>query len=113
MRISAVMMLGALILTGSAAAQQLEGVDGHPENQLVQNDPAKAAAGNYKLDLTQKFQEVSGTATMGGKTLKVENGRLSGENFTFELVDGSNRRIMMGSVSGGSITGKDWSATKG
>jgi len=74
---------------------------------------AKLGSDSYKLDLTQKFQEVSGSATMGGKTLKVENGRLAGESFTFELVDGGNRRIMMGTVSGNSITGKDWSATKG
>ena len=74
---------------------------------------AKVGPDSYKLDLTQKFQEVSGTATMSGKTLKVDNGRLAGENFTFELVDGGNRRVMMGKVSGGNITGKDWSATKG
>ncbi len=74
---------------------------------------AKVGNDSYKLDLTQKFQDVSGTAAMGGKTLKVENGRLAGETFTFDLVDGGNRRIMMGSVSGGNITGKDWSATKG
>jgi ubiquinone/menaquinone biosynthesis C-methylase UbiE len=74
---------------------------------------AKVGPDSYKLELTQKFQEVSGTATMSGKTLKVENGRLAGENFTFELVDGGNRRVMMGKVSGGNITGKDWSATKG
>lgn len=74
---------------------------------------AKVGNDSYKLDLTQKFQEVSGSASMGGKTLKVENGRLAGETFTFELVDGGNRRTLTGTVSGNSIAGKDWSATKG
>ena len=40
----------AIVLSGTAAAQRLEGVVGHPENELILSDPAKSAAGNYKLD---------------------------------------------------------------
>lgn len=74
---------------------------------------AKIGNDAYKLDLTQKFQEVSGSATAGGKTAKIENGRLAGETFTFELVEGSSRKVMSGKVSGGNISGDGWSATKG
>ena len=74
---------------------------------------AKIGNDSYKLDLSQKYQEVSGAATATGKSSKVENGRLAGETFTFELVEGSNRRVLSGKVSGNSITGNGWSATKG
>lgn len=74
---------------------------------------AKIGNDSYKLDLTQKFQEASGSATTGGKTVKIENGRLSGETFTFELVDSASRKLMSGKVSGNSIAGDGWSATKG
>jgi SAM-dependent methyltransferase len=74
---------------------------------------AKIGNDSYKLNLSQKFQEVSGSATATGKSAKIENGRLAGETFTFELVEGSNRRALSGKVSGDSITGDGWSATKG
>ncbi|MFN4284323.1 MAG: class I SAM-dependent methyltransferase [Alphaproteobacteria bacterium] len=74
---------------------------------------AKIGDDSYKLDLTQRFQEVTGSASAAGKSAKVENGRLAGETFTFELVDGANRRTLSGKVSGNSISGQGWSATKG
>jgi hypothetical protein len=42
----------ALVLAGSAAAQRLPDIVGHPENALILSDPAKSAAGVYKLDLS-------------------------------------------------------------
>ena len=72
------MMLGALLLAGAAAAQQLPGVVGHPENELILSDPAKVAAGNYKLD-------PSHTSVVG----RVLHGRLSYYSFRFDKVDGS------------------------
>ena len=74
---------------------------------------AKIGNDSYKLDLTQKFQEVTGSASAAGKSAKLENARLSGETFTFDLVEGTNRRTLSGKVSGNSITGSGWSATKG
>ncbi len=40
----------ALVLSGSAAAQQLPGVVGHAERELVDADPAVAPAGEYVVD---------------------------------------------------------------
>lgn len=44
------LVLGVLVVTGTAAAQQLPGLVGHEERELVNNDPAKAAAGAYEID---------------------------------------------------------------
>jgi polyisoprenoid-binding protein YceI len=68
----------ALLLTGAAGAQQLPDVEGHPENALILSDPAKAAAGNYKLD-------PSHTSVVG----RVLHGKLSFYSFRFDKVDGS------------------------
>jgi len=72
------MMLGALLVAGAAAAQQLPGVVGHPENALILTDPAKSAAGNYKIDPTH-------TSVTG----RVLHGKLSYYTFRFDKVDGS------------------------
>src|ERR1700680_2417766 len=71
-------MLGGLLLAGAAAAQQLPGVVGHPENALILTDPAKSAAGNYKIDPTH-------TSVTG----RVLHGKLSYYTFRFDKVDGS------------------------
>jgi len=71
-------MLGALLLAGTAAAQQLPGVVGHPENALILTDPAKSAAGNYKIDPAH-------TSVTG----RVLHGKLSYYTFRFDKVDGS------------------------
>ena len=44
------LVLGVLVFAGTAAAQQLEGLVGHEERELVNNDPAKAMAGTYEID---------------------------------------------------------------
>ena len=44
------LILGALLVAGTAAAQQLEGLVGHEERELVTNDPAKAVKGTYEID---------------------------------------------------------------
>jgi polyisoprenoid-binding protein YceI len=45
------LVLGAaLLIAGTAGAQQLEGLVGHEERELVNKDPAKAAKGNYEID---------------------------------------------------------------
>jgi polyisoprenoid-binding protein YceI len=71
-------LLTALLLTGAASAQQLEGVTGHPENALILTDPAKSAAGNYKLDPTH-------TSVVG----RVLHGKTSFYTFRFDKVEGS------------------------
>lgn len=71
-------LLGAMVVAGGATAQRLEGVEGHPESALVSPDPAKAAAGNYKID-------PSHTSVVG----RVLHGKLSYYTFRFDKVDGS------------------------
>ena len=44
------LILAAVLLAGTAAAQQLEGLQGHEERELVDKDPAKARAGAYEVD---------------------------------------------------------------
>jgi polyisoprenoid-binding protein YceI len=44
------LILGALVLAGTASAQQLPGLVGHEERELVNRDPAKAQAGKYEID---------------------------------------------------------------
>jgi len=68
----------ALMLTGAASAQQLEGVTGHPENALILTDPAKSAAGNYKLD--------PGHTSVVGRVL---HGKTSFYTFRFDKIEGS------------------------
>jgi polyisoprenoid-binding protein YceI len=68
----------AIVLSGTAVAQRLEGVVGHPENELILSDPAKSAGGNYKID-------PSHTSVVG----RVLHGKLSFYHFRFDKVDGS------------------------
>src|SRR5438270_2616837 len=70
--------LAATIIASAAAAQQLSGVVGHPENALVLTDPVKSAAGNYKMDL--------GHTSVTGRVL---HGKTSFYTFRFDKIDGS------------------------
>lgn len=60
------------------------------------------------LDLDQKYQFFTGKAEIGGKTVDITDGKLTGANITFK-VDG---KTYTGKVSGSSITGDGWKATK-
>ncbi len=64
------------------------------------------------LDIKQRFQRFSGTATIGGKSIAIKDGRLNGANiaFTFE-VDGKPVKYE-GRVEGNTITGANWNAKK-
>jgi polyisoprenoid-binding protein YceI len=68
----------AIFVAGTAAAQRLPGVVGHPENELILTDPGKSAGGVYKLD-------PSHTSVVG----HVLHGRLSLYTFRFDKVDGN------------------------
>ena len=67
-----------LLATASATAQQLPGVTGHPENALILTDPAKSAAGHYKMD--------AGHTSVTGRVL---HGKTSFYTFRFDKFDGS------------------------
>jgi SAM-dependent methyltransferase len=60
------------------------------------------------LDLTQEFQTVGGS--LAGA--RVEQGRLAGEQIRFIVRRGGARRIYEGRVSGDTMAGEGWSATR-
>jgi hypothetical protein len=60
------------------------------------------------LDLDQKYQFVTGKADIGGKSVDITDGKLTGADISFK-VDG---KTYTGKVSGGSIAGDGWKATK-
>lgn len=84
--------------------------------------PAKVAgryqmkAGNETMELAleQKYQEVTGKATIGGKPVNITNGKLTGANLSFELVmaDGKPRKFEGNAYDLGKLGGKGWSAQR-
>ena len=60
------------------------------------------------LDLDQKYQFFTGKADVGGKTVDITDGKLTGADITFK-VDG---KTFTGKVSGDSISGDNWKASK-
>ena len=70
-------------------------------------------ARNIALDIKQKFQRFSGTASVGGKHSVIKNGRLNGANIEFTVeVDGKPVKYE-GKVDGNTITGtNNWTARK-
>ncbi|MGE3989059.1 SAM-dependent methyltransferase [Pseudorhodoplanes sp.] len=60
------------------------------------------------LKLDQTFQFFTGKADIGGKSVEVTDGQLKGADISFK-VDG---KTFTGKVSGGSIAGDGWKATK-
>ena len=82
--------------------------------------PAKADGnwagklGDSKLELKveQKFQVVTGTATIDGKHSPISNGKISGEEIAFDvLLPNGQTSPMTGRISHGSIEGKGWRVT--
>lgn len=76
-----------------------------------------SSAKEYTLDVKQKFQEVSGTATSGGKSSPLSNFSVKGDRIAFTLDQGGERVEFTGKVTGdkasGTAKGKDgsWSWT--
>ncbi|HEY0336041.1 MAG TPA: hypothetical protein VGC70_01780, partial [Burkholderiales bacterium] len=82
----------------------------------------------YEITLQQEFQMVSGQARVGGRTAKIENVKLRGDQLTFEFtaeLDGMPvKHQLSGKVDGGKLEGTadlsgsrlqarmDWSATR-
>jgi SAM-dependent methyltransferase len=62
----------------------------------------------YTLDIKQKYQEVSGSATSGGQTTPLSNLNVKGDQLSFALGDGSSggqRVEFTGRVSGDRVSG--------
>lgn len=69
-------------------------------------------AQSIALDLKQQFQRFSGTATIGGKSIAIKDGKLDGANIVFTVeVDGKPVKYE-GKVDGSTITGTNWTAKK-
>ena len=60
------------------------------------------------LNIDQKYQFFTGKADIGGKSVDITDGKLTGANITFKA-DG---KTYTGKVSGGTIAGDGWKATK-
>lgn len=90
-----------------------ENVDGR--NVYFWIVPAKVAGtwqvdGGQKMTLNvdQKYQFITGKAEIGGKSVDITDGKLTGANISFK-VDG---KTYTGKVSGNTIAGDGWKATK-
>ena len=59
----------------------------------------------YDLTLRQSYQVLTGAATTGGKTVKVNVGGLRGEEIHFTVNDGAARRQFRGTVAGDTMKG--------
>ena len=77
------------------------------------------SGGEYTLDVKQKYQEVSGTATSGGKAAPLTNFSVKGDQVSFAVGDGADRTEFTGTVSddkaSGTVKGKggsSWSAVR-
>jgi len=77
-------------------------------------------AREHTLDVKQKYQEVSGTATSGGKATPLTNFTVKGDKIAFTLGEGADRAELTGTVRGdkasGTAKGKGgswkWSASR-
>jgi SAM-dependent methyltransferase len=63
-------------------------------------------ARDARFELQQKFQDVSGTAVIGGRSLPIERVLLRGEFLSFRVQDGKRTLRFNGYVSAGRITGQ-------
>jgi hypothetical protein len=81
--------------------------------------PAKAD-GNWQVEISgrrvpltikQEFQMVTGTTTINGRAVPL-SGRLTGEQIDFRADLGSGPTDYRGKVSGNTITGQNWRATR-
>ena len=78
----------------------------------------------FELALQQNFQAIDGTLKTGGSTVRVENGRLAGEDIAFSAAVGGARYEFSGRIHSHAIEGKarvlrgakarelPWSATR-
>lgn len=79
--------------------------------------PAKVE-GNWQLDdgelaLTQTYQMISGSLTRGGKTVQLANGKLKGDQITFNAAGSVyHGRVSGNSMAGTISSGGDWTASR-
>lgn len=75
-----------------------------------------SAAKDYTLDIKQKYQEVSGTATSGGQATPLTTFSVKGDQIAFTLGDAQFTGTVTGDKASGTTKGKggssSWSATR-
>lgn len=70
-------------------------------------------AGGIAVDLEQQFQFLKGNATLGGKTVPVKDGRVTGEQVRFVIEDAEHGRMAFeGQLVEGRLAGDGWSAVR-
>ena len=75
---------------------------------------ARSGAESFTLELDQKYQELSGSATIEGRSVPLRNARVAGERVSFEVpLAGGQVKRYEGRFAGGRIQGEGWSATRG
>lgn len=62
-------------------------------------------AKEYTLDVKQKYQEVSGTATAGGQATPLAGLSVKGDQISFTLGEGADRAELTGKVTGNKASG--------
>ncbi|MGH8616229.1 MAG: methyltransferase domain-containing protein [Burkholderiales bacterium] len=60
---------------------------------------------NYEVTLAQKYQELTGTAMIGGKPAKLTSAKINGDQITLTVDEGGAVREFTGRVSGSAIDG--------
>jgi precorrin-6B methylase 2 len=101
---------------GDWAADQVESRGGTAYLWII---PAKVAGTwswqangqSYEVRLEQRFQELSGRATVGGKPAQLTGAKLSGDRIALTINDGSTPVEFTGNVSGAAIDGSARSGT--
>jgi hypothetical protein len=63
------------------------------------------SANEHTLDVKQRYQEVSGTATAGGKAVPLTNLTVKGDQLSFTLGEGADRAEYTGTVTGDKASG--------
>lgn len=61
-------------------------------------------AGDMTLDLTQTFQELSGTVTVGGQATPIRDGRVRGDTLAFAYDGPSGPRLFSARLAGNTLT---------
>jgi hypothetical protein len=62
-------------------------------------------AEKMRIQLSQKFQEIEGTATIGTQKVNLENPKVTGERIVFDVTEGKTKRTFTGTFKDGTIEG--------
>ena len=78
-----------------------------------QVNDTRSEAQTFTVEFNQAFQELSGDAVIGGKSLPISKGHIEGERISFEVAVGGQNRRYEGRLGAAGIEGQGWKASKG